>query len=43
MRSGLLDDSNKRKALGIIIMSVGVFFMGTGAGFLVSSYVGQED
>lgn len=39
MKRGLLDDSNKRKSLGIIIMSVGILFMGTGAGFLASAYV----
>ena len=37
--SGLLNDSDKRKILGIIIMGVGVFIAGIGTGLLVSCYV----
>nr|DAT35269.1 MAG TPA: hypothetical protein [Caudoviricetes sp.] len=35
--SGLLNDSDKRKILGIIIMGVG---LGVGAGLFASGYVG---
>lgn len=35
--NGLLNDSNKRKILGIIIMGVG---LGVGAGLFASGYVG---
>ena len=34
--NGLLNDSNKRKVLGVIIMGVG---LGVGAGLLASGYV----
>ena len=34
--NGLLNDSNKRKILGVIIMGVG---LGVGAGLLASGYV----
>lgn len=34
--NGILNDSNKRKVLGVIIMGVG---LGVGAGLLASGYV----
>lgn len=39
MKNGLLDDSNKRKSLGIILISVGMAFIGTGVGFIASAFI----
>ena len=37
--NGLLNDSNKRKVLGVIMIGVGTGIVGVGAGFLASGYV----
>ena len=44
MKDSLLNNSNKRKVVGVILigvgLSVGVCIAGIGAGLLVSGYVG---
>lgn len=37
--NGLLNDSNKRKILGIIMMGVGAGLLGVGEGLFASGYV----
>ena len=37
--NGLLNDSNKRKVLGVIMIGVGTGIVGVGTGFLASGYV----
>lgn len=39
MKNGLLDNSNKRKKLGSTIISVGIFLLCTGAGFVASAFI----